>query len=94
MAGTKADLRSMSCWASSPIRISTCSMCTLSDECMCAFCSHTNPVVALVAPSGGERAEKAPLRALVHPKPGSLQAMIVVSLTNDLNELCSPTTCP
>ena len=27
-------------------RISTCSMRALSDECMCAFCSHTNPVVA------------------------------------------------
>ena len=47
MAGTKADLRSMSCCASSPTRMSTCSMCTLSAECICAFCSHTKPVVAM-----------------------------------------------
>ena len=47
MAGTKAYLRSMSCCASSPTRMSTCSMCTLSAECICAFCSHTKPVVAI-----------------------------------------------
>ena len=48
MAGTNADLRSISCCASSPTRMSTCSMCTLSAECaICAFCSHTSPVVAI-----------------------------------------------
>ena len=46
-AGTKADFRSMSCWASSLTSLSTLSMCTRSGEWIYAFCSHARPVVAM-----------------------------------------------
>ena len=46
-AGTKADFRSMSCWASSLTSISTLSICTRNGEWICPFCSHTRPVVAM-----------------------------------------------
>ena len=45
-AGTKADLRSMSCWASSLMRTSRLSICSLRGECICPFCSQIRPVVA------------------------------------------------
>ena len=39
-AGTKADLRSMSCWASSLTRTSTLSIWARRGECACPFCSQ------------------------------------------------------
>ena len=43
---------------------------------------------------GGGESWGALLCAFFHPLPCSLQATIFVSLTNDSNEQCSPTTCP
>ena len=49
----------------------------------------------VTSPLRGEvRAVEALLCAFFHPLPCSLQATIFVSLTNDPNEQCSPTTCP
>ena len=45
-AGTKADLRSISCWASSLMRTSRLSICAPRGECVCPFCSQIRPVVA------------------------------------------------
>ena len=46
-AGTNADFRSMSCWASSLISRSTLSICTRKGEWSCPSCSQTRPVVAM-----------------------------------------------